>query len=376
MLLAVAFGWFLSISARMIYPALLPYLRGAYGFTLTMAGALLTALWIAYGLGQLPGGILADRFGERRLLIVSSIVSAGTLALVVLSESVVILFGVTVLFGLGTALYGVSRFTILSEIYPDRIGTATGVTMAAGDIGNSIMPPIAGAIAAAVAWQYGFGFAIPLFVLAAVWLWWTLPSTESSPSAVGTKPLSDIITTLRQPVAIDGFGLLILWGIIFQAVIGFYPTYLIEMKAFSTQLAAILFGGFFALGAVIKPLCGRAYDRSGVRRPTILLMSITAVGLAIFPMLTAFWPIVIATVFVSTVLGYETIVVSNLTRELPDRTQGTGLGALRTGYITLGALSPIAFGALADRGYFDAAFSGLAVLSVITVIAIVVWIDY
>ncbi len=376
MLLAVAVGWFLSISARMIYPALLPYIRNAYGFTLTTAGVLLTVLWIAYGLGQLPGGILADRFGERTLLIVSSFVSAGTLALVVLSDSVAILFGATVLFGLGTALYGVSRFTVLNQIYPDRIGTATGVTMAAGDIGNSIMPPIAGAIAAAVAWQYGFGFAIPLFVLAAVWLWSTLPSTVSSSSSDGTKSLSNIVETLGQPVAIEGFFLLILWGIIIQAVLGFYPTYLIEMKGFPTQIAAVLFGVFFALGAVIKPLSGRAYDRVGVKRPTAVAMGIAAVGLASFPMIDGFWPIVFATVLVSTLLGYETIVISNLTYELPDKTQGTGLGALRTGYITLGALSPVIFGAIAERGYFDEAFFGLAAISGITVAVLVVFIDY
>ena len=376
MLLAVAVGWFLSISARMIYPALLPYIRNAYEFTLTTAGVLLTVLWIAYGLGQLPGGILADRFGERTLLIVSSFVSAGTLALVVLSDSVAILFGATVLFGLGTALYGVSRFTVLNQIYPDRIGTATGVTMAAGDIGNSIMPPIAGAIAAAVAWQYGFGFAIPLFVLAAVWLWSTLPSTVSSSSSDGTKSLSNIVETLGQPVAIEGFFLLILWGIIIQAVLGFYPTYLIEMKGFPTQIAAVLFGVFFALGAVIKPLSGRAYDRVGVKRPTAVAMGIAAVGLASFPMIDGFWPIVFATVLVSTLLGYETIVISNLTYELPDKTQGTGLGALRTGYITLGALSPVIFGAIAERGYFDEAFFGLAAISGITVAVLVVFIDY
>jgi hypothetical protein len=45
---------------------------------------------------------------------------------------------------LGTALYGVSRFTILNEIYPNQLGTATGVTMAAGDLGTSLMPPAAG----------------------------------------------------------------------------------------------------------------------------------------------------------------------------------------------------------------------------------------
>jgi len=55
MLLAVAFGWFLSISVRMIYPALLPEISETYDLTLTTAGLLITVLWIAYAFGQLPG---------------------------------------------------------------------------------------------------------------------------------------------------------------------------------------------------------------------------------------------------------------------------------------------------------------------------------
>jgi predicted MFS family arabinose efflux permease len=377
-LLAVAFGWFLSISVRMIYPALLPYLREAYGLTLTTAGMLLTVLWLAYGFGQLPGGILADHVGERRLLIVSSFVAAGTLTLVVVAESAVILFGSTVLFGLGTALYGVSRFTILVDIYPDQLGTATGVTLAAGDIGNAVMPPIAGAVATVVAWQYGFGFAVPLFVLAGVGLWRTLPTGTSGASEDGSGggSFDDVVSTLFRRVTIDSFVLLVLWAVTMQALIGFYPTYLIDVKEVPTRMATVLYGGFFGLGAIVKLLGGRAYDRVGVRSPLAAMMGVSAVGLAAFPFLTSTWAIAGVTVLISAVLGYETVVLSNLTNELPDETQGTGLGALRTIYIMLGALSPVAFGALADRGYFDEAFFGLAAICAFTVVVVAVFIDY
>ncbi|MFC7009811.1 MFS transporter [Halalkalicoccus salilacus] len=63
----------------MVYPALLPRIRMTYGMTLTTAGALLTALWLAYAFGQLPAGMLADRVGEGRVMMVSTLVSAGTI---------------------------------------------------------------------------------------------------------------------------------------------------------------------------------------------------------------------------------------------------------------------------------------------------------
>lgn len=375
-LAAVAFGWFLSISTRMIYPALLPSIRSTYGLTLTTAGLLLTVLWVAYGVGQLPGGMLADWAGERSLLVGSSLLAVAMLALVVVAESQVVLFAGTALFGLATATYGVSRFTVLKDIYPDRLGTATGVTMAAGDVGNAVMPPTAGLLAGAVAWQYGFGFVIPFFVVAAVALWLTVPS------ATGTVPLreafsvSDLAPLFRRPVVRHSIVLLVLWATVVQAFIGFYPTYLIDVKGIPSTTATLLFGFFFALGSLIKPVAGRAYDRVGVRSPLAVMMGVTALTLAVIPFANGLPSFVALTVLASAILGYETVVISNLTDRLPDGSRGTNLGALRTIYVMIGALSPVAFGWIADRGYFDEGFIGIAVMSLLVVAFVLVYVDY
>jgi MFS family permease len=344
---------------------------------LTTAGFLLTVLWIAYACGQLPGGILADWIGERLLLIASSLLAATMLALVVTAESAIVLFVATTLFGLGTALYGVSRFTILNEIYPNQLGTATGVTMAAGDLGTSLMPPAAGFIAAAVAWQYGFGFAVPLFVLAAIGLWVTLPSGNPTAASLSDHlGIGGVLPTLSQPVVLRATLLLVLWSVVIQAVIGFYPTYLTDIKGLSIQVATVLYGFFFALGVLMKPVAGRAYDRIGVRVPLLILMSTASVGLFAFPFVSEVWLFVLLTVLASTLLGFETVVISDLTRRLPNGTQGTSLGALRMVYIALGALSPVVFGAVADRGYFDEAFLGAAALAGVVVLIVFTSIDY
>ncbi|WP_339106425.1 MFS transporter [Haloterrigena salinisoli] len=376
-LLAVAFGWFLSISVRMIYPAVLPDIRGAYGLTLTSSGFLLTVLWIAYACGQLPGGILADWTGERPLLIASSLLAAAMLALVILADSAIILFLATALFGAGTALYGVSRFTILEKIYSEQLGTATGATMAAGDIGNAVMPPAAGFIATALAWQYGFGFAVPLFLLAAVGLWATLPKQTSTATSLRESLVLDgVVSTLSRPTVLRGTALLVVWAVIIQAFMGFYPTYLIDVKGFSARIATVLFGFFFALGILMKPIAGRAYDSIGVRVPLLVIMSTASLALAALPFVGAAWLFVPLTALASSLLGFETIVISDLTRRLPDGTQGTNLGALRSVYLALGALSPVLFGAVADRGYFDEAFLGIAALAGVVALTVFASIDY
>lgn len=371
-LVLVALGWSLSAGVRTIYPALLPHLRVAYGLDLTTAGLLLTVLWLAYAFGQLPGGLFADRIGEGRTMVVSMVAAAGALVLVTTATSAPILFVATMLFGFGTALYAVSRFTVLDDIYTDQLGTAVGLTSAMGDLGNSVFPPLAGIVAVAVAWQFGFGFAIPLYLVVAIGLWVVVPSRTSgqasSVDSISFESARYVLSELRRPSIIIATIIQCLGVCIYQAFTGFYPTYLIEVKGLSATAAASLFGLFFALGAIIKPISGNAYDHFSIRRSLIVVFSISGVAFVLLPLAEGFWPLVAVTALVSSMLGRGTIAMSYVTTAIPDDIQNTGFGLLRTGYFIIAALSPFLFGAVADRGFFDEAFLLLAVLTVVAIV--------
>lgn len=362
-LVMIAAGWFFSLGVRMVYPALLPHIRVTYSMTLSTAGLLLTALWLAYAFGQLPAGVLADRIGEGRVMMVSSLVSVAAIAMVVLAESTLVLFVATVLFGLITALYGVARFTALSQLYPENDGTAIGLTMGAGDMGNASLPPIAGFITTLFAWQYGLGIAIPMFAVTALGLWVFVPDRTSNAAAVESISLETIRYVGRQvldPSILVIATIQVLVYCVWQALTGFYPTYLIEMKGFRATTASGLFGFFFALGIVVKPLSGTLYDRLGARRPLYGLLSALALALIALPFAEGFWMLLAVTVPLSGALGYSTITLTYMTSGLAEDVQNTGLGVLRTSYMAIGALSPTMVGILADRGYFDEAFFLLA----------------
>ncbi len=366
-LFAIAAGWFLSIGLRFVYPVLLPSLQSAYGIDLTTAGLLLSVLWGAYAIGQLPGGILSDLIGERNILVLSTVISAVTIGLVAAADSVVVLFTATAAFGIGTALYGVARFTTLSHVFPENEGTAIGLTMAAGDLGNALLPPTAGLVAGALAWQYGFGLTVPLFVFVAVLLWVSVPKRTSTASNVTSdlslEAIRKVFSALSQRSIVIVAILQFLGYVAWQGFTGFYPTYLINVKEISPSVATILFGAFFGLGVLIKPIVGSVYDRFGIRYSYPIVMGVFMVSVGLLPLIEGFWPVVITTVFLSSILGYGTITLSYLTTALPESVQGTGLGTLRTIYMTVGAGSPIVMGALADRGLFDEAFLMLAVVA-------------
>lgn len=371
-LFTVSSGWFLLFGVLMIYPILLPHLRDAYGFDLRVAGVLLATLWAANAIGNLPGGVLADRWAERTVLVVAMAIAGVGLVLVIFGSSTFLLFAGTVVLGLGAALYPIARITILSDLYPNQTGAALGITMAAGDIGQSLLPPLAGLIAVTFAWQYGFGFIIPFFLIGTLALWFVVPSpvgesttgSSTSDESVRTAVLY-LLSEIRNPSITAITGVLILYAFIWQAFSGFYPTYLMEIKGFSPAVASGLFGLYFAMGVVIKPLAGRAFDQLGTRSSLMMLATPSAIALGALPVVDGLGPIIVMTILTSFLLGSGAITQAYLADVLPDNIRGTGLGTLRTTSFLISATSPALFGIVADIGFFDEGFlvlSGLAVL--------------
>ena len=370
-LLVVALGWGLTIGGRTIYPALLPQLRIAYGLDLTVAGLLLSVLFLSYALGQLPGGVLADRIGERRTLTLSASVSAVGLLVIVLTQSTIALFAATTLFGFAVGFYAIARFTAIARTYPEGYGTAIGLSNAAPEVGQAVVPPVAGLVAVVAGWRVGFGVVIPVFVAVAVSLWLVVPPASpdrtSAADSLTTDTLRYVAAAICRPPVILGTAAMVIGISVWQAFTGFYPTYLIESKELSSPVANALFGLYFAATALVHPLSGVIYDRLNVRY-TYVPVAVAAVVLATLPVIEGVWALAAASVLLGGLLGFETSTESYLVSALPADIEGTGFGVLRTTIFAVGSVSPILFGAVADRGWFDELFIALGVAVGVTVV--------
>lgn len=363
-LAAVAGAWFLSIGVRLIYPALLPHLRTAFGFGLASAGLLLTALWMTYALGQLPGGVLTDRFGSGRILLVSTAATGVAVVLVVASPSVPWLFATTAVLALATALAGPARLPLLSAVFPARGGTAIWITQAAGNLGNTLLPLVGGLLAGVATWQLGLAFVLPVVAVVTVAIWWCVPRSPIDRSATEGDGLRATLRALRADFTSRSIGVVMAIQVLgsgsYQAFTGFYPTYLVEVKGVAPTHAAVLFGLFFATGTLVQPLSGATGDRLGERRGLLLVLVPAGAALAVLPVLAGLPALAAITVVLGVMLGRSTLALSYLTKSLTAEIRGTGLGAVRTGYQLLGAAAPFIVGLLADTDLFDEAFLGLA----------------
>ncbi len=365
-LVGVAAGWGLLVGTRMSYPVLLPYIREAYGLSLSVAGLLVTIIWLGSALGQLPGGILADRFNERHVMTAALFVAGTALAMVTLADSALVVFLGTGLVGIGLSMYPIARITVLTDIYPDAVGRALGVTMATGDVGQTVLPPVVGAIAAGIAWQMGLGSLVPVFFLLAGIVWVVVPDGESTEGqGISLDRARAVIEELRTRSMALVTVILFFYILVWQSFTGFYPTYLVEVKSLSPSVAGTVFALFFGVGVVVKPVSGAAYDRIGMRGSLAAVLVGPIAGLGLLPFIEGFWAIVLLTALVSTMLGSGAITQSYLAEEIPESIRGTGLGVIRTVAASLGAAGPVLFGVLADGGYFDEGYLVLAGLMVL-----------
>lgn len=371
-LFAVAFGWFFSVGVRLVFPALLPQIRTQFGLGLTAASLLISILYFVYALGQFPGGVIGDHFGERAVLLGSTTLALAAVSIAALSPTVGVFAVGLVLFGFGTALYAPSRFTLLSAIYPDRDGTAIGVTLAAGNAGNAFLPATAGLVAAYAGWRLGVGFAAPFLLLAVVFLYVFLPQRiaerETADGELSVEFLRELRSGLgRRPVLLVT-AVLLAMNVVWQAFTGLYPTYLVVEKGFSETVAALVYGSYFAAGMLIQPLSGAIGDRFGHRAVLVVLFGFAAVALAALPFVASLPSVVVVTLLMSGLLGSSSVTFPYLIGALPERIQTSGLGFIRSGYMIVASGAPLAVGALGDVGYFREGFLLLAVCTLFALI--------
>ena len=83
-LAACTVAFFATMVARLVISPVVPLIADDFGVSNTAVGFSLTAMWFAYASSQFPSGLLGDRVGERRVILVAiggTALASGLLAL-------------------------------------------------------------------------------------------------------------------------------------------------------------------------------------------------------------------------------------------------------------------------------------------------------
>ena len=161
----------------------------------TSTGLGLASVSLAFGFGQLwwgltqPfAGIVADRYGAGRVLVVGvSLVAIGTALIPFMTTTVGLIFAIGVLAAGGAGMAGPSVLMSATTrlVAPDKRGIATGIVNAGGSFGQFVFAPIAQAITTAAGWVVAVQ-SLALFTLLALPAAWVLRGNSKQLAAASS----------------------------------------------------------------------------------------------------------------------------------------------------------------------------------------------
>lgn len=238
--------------------------------------SLMIAIPVLLGaLGRIPAGMLADRFGGRRVFAALLLLAAIPAVLIGLSNSYTQLIGLGLFLGIAGSTFPVGVGFTSKWFTPDQQGTALGV-YGMGNIGQSVA--VFGAPVLAIvlgSWRPVF------FVFAAISAIWAVVFylfARDVASAAKPKTMAENFAVLRrEPLAwvLSLFYFLTFGGFVAFSI--YLPSLLMDNFKLSAADAGARTAGFVLLATLMRPLGGMLADRLGGARVLVPVFIAVAV---------------------------------------------------------------------------------------------------
>jgi FSR family fosmidomycin resistance protein-like MFS transporter len=270
---------------------LLPIWASEFRLTFAQVGLIRTAYSGAMAAFQIPAGLLAERWGERRLLAAGTALTACGFIAAGMVGGFLSLLSVLLIAGLGSGVQHPLSSSLVSKAYetgPRR--AALGTYNFSGDLGKVAVPAAVAFAALVVGWRTASAIYGVIGLVAAVAILGVLARLATG----ATEAIGD--DRPKEPLAVaSGWGIRDLRGFQALTAIGmidnatrtgfltFLPFALIA-KGSSVAGVGTALALLFAGGAVGKFACGLVAERLGVIRTVVLTEAATALGiLALIP---------------------------------------------------------------------------------------------
>ena len=350
---------------------LLPIWAQAFGLAYVQVGTLRMAYSTALAFLQLPAGMLAERVGERALLVAGTLLAGLAFALLATAQSYAAVGGLILLAGVGSAVQHPIASTLISRAnVPSARRAALGVYNFAGDVGKMTVAAAIGLGIVAVGWRssvvlYGAvvaGVGILTLVLLA------------GASGVGRPSVTSAGAKAQAPgwgfTDPTGFALLSAIQLIDSACrTGFLTFFPFLFMAKGASVASVGFGLalVFVGGAAGKLVCGLLAERVGILRTVILTELATGVLIA---------ALVVAPLSVGMILlvpvgvalnGTSSVLYGTVAEFVRDDRQSRSYGLFYTLGSAAGATAPLVFGVVSDLAGVPPALMAIAVLALTTI---------
>jgi MFS family permease len=175
-------AYFVSYVYRTVNALLAPTLAEEFGLTAGMLGLLSSMYFLAFMLFQLPGGLLLDRYGPRRVNATLLLVAAAGGLWFAVADSAIEAIAARALIGLGVSVCLMSTFQAFVLWYPsDRIATMNGYAFSVGALGAIAVTVPLEMLLRVIDWRQAFLLIVGLNLVASAALWLRVPERSARP---------------------------------------------------------------------------------------------------------------------------------------------------------------------------------------------------
>jgi ACS family hexuronate transporter-like MFS transporter len=364
--------------------------------TASNLGVIFSAFFVGYSLMCFLGGMAADRFGPKRVLLCAMVLWSLFCGLTAVSTTFISLLVIRILFGMAEGPFLSNANKIIGNWIPTgRRAMAISIAQSGTTLGGAIAGPIVGVIALSYGWKVSF------VAIAAIGLLWVMgwfliardapaarlvavPESPETPRCAETDARS-LGSYLRQPavlaIAFAFFG----FGYLLYFFLSWFPSYLMMERHLSIKDMSIVsafpwlmgFVGYIAGGAVsdwVLKLTGRAVFARKIVLVICLFAAAVCVVLAGYA--TTVWS---AAGLMGTSILFLYMSANSYWALILDMIEGARVGAVG-GYVHMfgnfaGVAAPAVTGFIVqETGSFTSAFALAGVIALLGSICIAVFI--
>ncbi|HXA52081.1 MAG TPA: MFS transporter [Candidatus Acidoferrum sp.] len=278
----MVFAGFCAFTTLFAPQPLLPMLARLFAITPGRASLLVTASTLAVAMAAPFAGVVADRFGRKRVIVPAAFLLAVPTLLAATATSFEQLLFWRFLQGVFTPGIFAVIIAYVNEEWQDGAGAATAAYITGTVLGGFTGRVLAAFVAAHAGWRWAFVALGAINLLGAIAIRAWLPPGRRFTRACSNAPVAAaMLRHLRNPrlVATYAVGFCVMFTLLGTFT---YVNFYLAAPPFRLSTAAL--GQLFAVylvGAVITPRAGRMIDRMGHRFALLVAFSGGAAGIAL-----------------------------------------------------------------------------------------------
>ncbi|MFC2040284.1 MFS transporter [Chloroflexota bacterium] len=314
-----------------IIAPVLPQYALSFSIPLGLVGWAVSAFALARLVFNIPGGILADRFGRKRNMIIGLVIIIGSSVAAGSATEYGWLVAARVLQGIGSALYVTASTTWVAQVsageYRGRLMSLySGLIFAATAFG-----PVIGGFAAfhfgIRAPFYVYGLATTIGLLATIPLKEPAETAEKSHSKIQLKDISTILLNKNFLLVCSSvLAVFFLRSSVRSTLIPIFSSFTLGLS--EEKIGIILMAGAVATTAITLP-AGWLLDKVGRKAPIMSSLLLGAVGVLLIPTQDSMGGLIWVMLFYGLATGLQGAIAAWPADIAPRDKMGTAMGLYR-----------------------------------------------